>query len=56
VGAKTLVEEDARALGSEPLQGETEGPGPVDEDARLLLEEGFHKGLATSTGRRGRST
>jgi len=28
VGAETLVEEDARTLGPEPLQGETEDPGP----------------------------
>ena len=53
MGAETLVEEDARALEPEPLQGETEDPVPVHEEAQLLLKKGFHARLAASTGRQG---
>jgi hypothetical protein len=46
VGAETLVEEDARALDPEPLQGEIEDPGP--RSAYWALKNGtlvrLHKG------------
>ncbi len=48
MGAETLVEEDARALGPEPLQGEIEDPGP--RSAYWALKNGtlvrLHKAAA----------